>query len=76
MLIHQEDLINMQCSNPDCDHQNCTELYIHQQCHTGDGVYALYDKVTGALGLFCRTCGEPVLGFQVAHSGESIGEQV
>jgi len=65
-LLTRVELDKFGCATPDCGHDH-SELYLHQSCHPGAGLYAHYVKASGNLVLECRECEHPVATIAVSR---------
>jgi hypothetical protein len=64
--MRQEQLDQLRCGNPECDHTNCFELYLHSACHPKAGLQVMYSKLDGTMTVSCAECDATVVVFQVS----------
>lgn len=50
---HRQDFDAFECSKPGC---NCTTVELTGKCHPEAPVFAVYEKQTGILSLYCVEC--------------------
>lgn len=64
-IVTSEQLADMQCSVPECDHtsHDGEPMYLHSSCHTGAGVYASF--LSGVIHLECSECNKAVANFKI-----------
>lgn len=63
--LTRRELDHMKCGSPGCTAVHEPEIYLHQSCHTGKGVFVRYTG--GVLEIFCKICDKGVARIAVAE---------
>ena len=62
------ELDSLSCTNPDCDHKNHGNFYLHAACHDR-GLEVHYEIGSGVLVVSCAVCSKMVTEIAVAKGG-------
>ncbi len=61
MALYREDLDQIQCTFPGCDHKFHTSVfYWHGACHMNSTAWVSYDRATGILTVECAECSQVI----------------
>ena len=80
MPFYLEDLEQLKCTNPDCDHTAHDKmLFLNQQCHPGAGAKVCINAMEGVLTATCLECDAMVCEIAIAsnktHEEAIVGEE-
>jgi len=64
-MITKQDLEELTCANPECDHKYDDELILASQCHTGAPMRVAYDRLLGQIIVRCAICELEVIRIQL-----------
>ena len=68
MTLYLEDLENLQCNHPNCDHtSHDAEMYFHGRCHPDSPTWTLFNRVSGEIFVVCAECEREVACIAVAR---------
>jgi len=72
--LYREDMEAMKCP---CGGKDCEDetIFLHGECHPGEGTWTYYDKEAHRLRIICAVCEEPVAQLAIAHKNEETSSE-
>jgi hypothetical protein len=74
--LTRTELDQIGCENPDCDHREDPELFLHSVCHPNVPTWVSYDRLVGALTVRCADCERVVVVVAVQEVTDARGGRV
>jgi hypothetical protein len=71
-MWYRQQLDQMGCANPACEHRDHRSLYFHSRCHPQSATWCFYDRELQALMVLCGECEKPIASVAVADQPDPL----